>query len=214
MTENNNSGAVPEYVNSASGLVQNISNNLGTVFRHLLPGILIIGAASVAHPSWFFGIDLSSWQHIFVIAVVALALGNIWFAINRYGVHQLADYLMYLCGWKGPARAESWSQFHEDLGKYVADSLCTPTIPSNARQHVSFRASSVLLLYIVAEIGLLARVSHEANTLFERHPRVTLWGSVLILLVAVWQDAITRRIDCHVINFENRIRNPKTNTKP
>jgi hypothetical protein len=95
---------MPPDNNSPSGWVQSISNNLGAVFRHLLPGILIIGAANVAHPSWFCGVDVSSWQHILVIAVVALALGNIWFAINRYGVHQLVDYFMYVFKWKGPAR--------------------------------------------------------------------------------------------------------------
>ncbi len=192
---------MPKNDNSASGLVQSISNNLGAVFRHLFPGILIIGAAAVAHPSWFSGIRITTWQQILISAVVALALGNTWFAVNRYGVHQLVDYAMYLLKWEGPARTASWFKFHDDLGKYAADSLCTPTIPSHARQHVNFRASSVLLLYTVAEIGGLAWFSHESDTLFGRHPQLTLIGSVLIFLAAFWQDAITRRIDYYVVDF-------------
>jgi hypothetical protein len=199
----------PQNDDSPSQWVQSISNNLGAVFRHLFPGVLVIGAADVAHPSWFYGIDTSSWQHILVIAVVALALGNTWFAINRYGVHQLLDYAMYLFRWRGPARTTSWFQFHDDLGKYVAHSLCNSTVPPSVRQHVAFRASSVLLLYIVAEIGLLATFSHEPKTLFERHPQLTPFGSVLIFLVAFWQDAITRRIDYYVVDFEKKNLTPK-----
>jgi hypothetical protein len=190
----------PEEGNS--DLVQSISKNLGAIFRHLFPGILIMGAAAVAHPSWFRGIvDFRSWQHIIVAAVVALAAGNIWFAINRYGIHQFADWLMYLCKWQGPARSDSWLRYTDDLGNYVAESLCTDSISSRARQHVTFRASSILLLYTVAEVGGVAACWKEPKTLFATHPYTILLVSALIFVVAIWQDVLTRRIDYHVVHF-------------
>jgi hypothetical protein len=194
---------------SGTTLVQSISDNLGPVFRHLFPGVLIVGAAAIAHPSWFSGLlDAHSWPHLVIAAVVTLAVGNAWFAFNRYGVHQLVDYVMYLLKWQGPGRTASFFtsliQYNEDVGKYAAESLCIETIPSRARQHVAFRASSVLLLYIVAEIAFVAWYSHEPATLFDRHPRLAVTVSAVIALVALWQDAITRRIDYHVIDFGRR----------
>jgi hypothetical protein len=66
-----------DNADSASTLVQSISNNLGTVFRHLFPGVLIVGAAAVIHPSWFVDrLDTHSWQHLVIIAIIA-PLGNV-----------------------------------------------------------------------------------------------------------------------------------------
>jgi hypothetical protein len=195
--------AMPNGDDTGLEWVHNVSSNLGTVFRHLLPGILIIGAAYVSHPSWFSvnAIDTHSWQHIVLIAIVAVALGNTWFAVNRYGVHQILDYCMYLARFKGPARGESRLKFHDEPGTYVARSLCDAAIPPLARQHVAFRASSVLLLYTVAELGFLAYASHEPNTFFEKHASCTLVVSISIFLVAIWQGAITRFVDYHVVTY-------------
>src|SRR5260370_32067837 len=99
---------------SAPGWVESISNNLGAIFRHILPGIVIMGTAYVAHPAWFpppwstWIVDLGSWQHLLVSSVVGLVVGNTWFAINRYVVHQLADYVLYVFKCKGPARIAPW----------------------------------------------------------------------------------------------------------
>ena len=164
-----------------------------------------MGAAAVAHPSWFLGVDFRSWQQIVVAAVVALSAGNIWFAFNRYGIHQLVDWLMYLFKSQGPARSDSWLGYTEDLGTYVAKSMCTDSISSRGRQHVAFRASSVLLLYTVAEVGAVAAFWNERTMLFATHRyRCTiLLLSALIFVVAIWQDALTRRIDYHVIHFKS-----------
>jgi hypothetical protein len=137
---------VPQDDKSDAGVVQSITNNLGVFFRHLFPGIVIIGAAYVAHKPWFCGFDHGSWQQISIAAIIALTSGNVWYAINRYGIHQALDYLMYLVGIKGPSPSRTRFHYCDDLGKYVADSLCVSEIPQRARQHVAFRAGSVLFL--------------------------------------------------------------------
>jgi len=104
---------------------------------------------------------------------------------------------------QGPARSDSWLGYTEDLGAYVAKSLCTESISSRGRQHVTFRASSVLLLYIVAEVGWVAACWHEPTKLFAAHHCCILLLSALIFVVAIWQDALTRRIDYHVIHFKS-----------
>jgi hypothetical protein len=183
-------------------MIQSISDNLGAFFRHLLPGILIMGAAYAAHPRWFSSVDTHSWQHISIAAVVALAVGNLWFAFNRYAIHQLVDYAMYLLKSKGPAATVSRGNYLDDVGKYAADSLCKSNALSRARQHVAFRTSSILLLYTVAEIGLLVAIWHDPCTLFAQHACWTAIGSLLIFAAAIWQNVITRRIDYYVVSFE------------
>src|SRR6266550_8737091 len=136
-----------------AGLVEEIGKNLGAFFRHLLPGVFILGAAYLAHPLWFQRFNTYSWEHIVLVAIIALAAGNIWFSINRYGVHQLIDYLLYLLDCEGPTKSALWRYGH-DLGHYVTKAL-KADMPAIVRQHIAFRASSVLLLYTVAEASLL-----------------------------------------------------------
>ena len=85
-------------------IVQTVLNNLGVVFRHLLPGVLIMGAARVAFPCWFWWIDSRSWPNLAFAGVIALTVGNVWFTLNRYIVHQLVDFAFYVFGVRGPRR--------------------------------------------------------------------------------------------------------------
>lgn len=190
---------MPEDAKSETGIVQSVADNLGAFFRHLLPGVLVIGAAYIAYPRWFSGITIDSWEHISVVAVVALTAGNVWFAVNRYGVKQFLDYLMYLANIPGPARGEHWLWYHNDLSVYVADSQCVAEIGRLARQHVKFRASSVLLLYIIGEIGFVFLIWHQPGTFFARHRCLVASVSAVVFAAGVWQDAITRRIDYQMV---------------
>lgn len=188
--------------NSDAGMVQEVLDNLGAFFRHLFPGILIMGAAYVAHPSWFSGMDTHSWEHLTIAAVIAVTAGNIWFAFNRHVLQQLVDWILYLFRCEGPAPTASRFKYRSDLGKYVAKSLCATTIPLYARQHVAFRASSILLLYTVAGVGLLFSWWNETNTLFARHPCWITICSVVLFVAGVWQQLITRAIDDLVVHYE------------
>jgi hypothetical protein len=47
-----------------------------------------MGAAYIAHKSWFIKFNPESWQQIVVASVIAVASGNIWFSVNRYGIHE------------------------------------------------------------------------------------------------------------------------------
>ena len=185
---------------SPEGVLADVSRNMGALFRHLLPGIFILCAGFVAHPSWFVGvIDTKSWQHLTLCAVIALAVGNVWFAVNRYAVYQMVDYLAYRVGSLGPvAPTEKWSYF-QTVGKFVAQSLTRSTIPELARQHVAFRTSSVLLLYIIAEVGLLFSGWSETGTFFKNHATYVFFGSAVLFVIAVWQNFITRRVDYEIV---------------
>jgi hypothetical protein len=177
-----------------------VSQHLGAIFRHMLPGALVVGAARLAHPEWFCSLDLRLWQHLVALALLTVVIGNTWFAVNRYGLHQFVDYLLYRMGSNGPAKAhEAQSNYVDDLGKYTYKSLHTPETSARARQHVAFRASTVLLVLTLGEVAILFSFWHAANTVFERHRCWMFVGAALAIVVGIWQMVITRRIDYYVV---------------
>jgi hypothetical protein len=189
-----------DHQDGQSGIIGDVNRSLFAVFRHLLPGVYIVGAAFAAHPSWFASVEPKAWEHIAIAATVALAAGNIWFSVNRYGVHQFIDYLLYLANSPGPVPSSRKRRYLHDLGEYVALSMNAPGLPPLARQHVAFRASAVLLLYTVAEVGLLFAGWHEPGTVFSAYQKPILGASLLVFVVGLWQNVITRRIDYYIIN--------------
>lgn len=101
-----------------------------------------------------------------VIAAIVLTVGNVWFVLNRYVVHQLIEaLLLYPSGRAGPKnkkdeKNKTWLHRHllsyvQALGEYTRDALFSGRVPERARQHVSFRASAVLFIYMVGEVGLV-----------------------------------------------------------
>jgi hypothetical protein len=183
------------------GIIGEIAENLGALFRHLLPGALIIGVARITHPSWFTCFDSSSWSFLAVVGVIAFAVGNAWFSLNRYIIHQFIDYICWHCKLQGPAKDDHVGYF-DHLAKYVREPLLNRDVPERARQHVAFRASSVLLIYTLSELSLLAAVWSEGCALTSgSKPRILLLAGFAVLFVAgVWQNIITRRIDAAVLH--------------
>lgn len=182
-----------------AGLPTEIAQHLGGIFRHMLPGILVIAGARVAHPDWFCAFDFATWQHVFVLGVVSIAVGNAWFALNRYGRHQLVDYFLSLIKSDGPARGNTPWAYLDDLGRYTYKSLHTSNDSKRARQHVQFRASAVLLALTVGELLVAFHFYHAGDSLFARHPHMWIAGAVAFS-VGIWQMVITRRIDYYVVN--------------
>ena len=48
----------------AGSVLADVAQNLGGIFRHMLPGVLVVVGAKLAHPSWFQRLNLQSWQHL------------------------------------------------------------------------------------------------------------------------------------------------------
>jgi len=183
------------------GSIGEITDNLGPVFRHLLPGVLIIGAARITHPSWFSGFNSSSWSFLAVAGTIAIAAGNAWFTVNRYIIHQVVDYGFWRCKLQGPAKSGQ-DGYVDHLAKYVREAQINAGVPERAWQHVGFRASSVLLIYTLSELSFLAAFWSECGAVTAGCiPRIVLLLAASFLLIgALWQDVITRRIDAAVLH--------------
>lgn len=189
-----------------SELAQTILDNLGAIFRHLFPGVLIVGAARMAFPSRFGWIHTDSWSNLAFTGVVALTIGNAWFALNRYIVHQLVDFVFYVVGCPGPRRTGKWWaiwKYPQDLAKYVTSAL-SDRVPPFARQHVIFRSSSVLFIYTVAEVGFLFSCWHEPSTVFADYQGWFKWTSLLIFGLGICQHGLTRAIDSHIVKDDTK----------
>src|SRR5271165_738693 len=187
---------------SKSGLLTDISEHLGPIFRHTLPGVVVVGSAAVAYPKAFNNLDVTSWQHFLLLAVATMTVGNACFALNRYGVHQFADYCLYLIKSGGPSRGDEPWNYLTDLGRYTAKSLHAGDESSRARQHVGFRASTVLLLLTIGEMALIFSYHHSSESKIQGYDFWVRLGGMLALASAFWQMIITRRIDLFVVNPE------------
>lgn len=107
----------------ARGIFADITRHLAGIFRHMLPGVLLVGGFAIAYPDRLRAVDLNSWPHLAVLAVISLAAGNTWYALNRYGFHQLVDYILWRLGYDGPAKTKRSQSYIDDLGRYPHRSL-------------------------------------------------------------------------------------------
>jgi hypothetical protein len=201
MADDNDASKKSGNQDPPKGIISEVANNLGPVYRHLLPGVLVVATAWLVRPCWFAGFHFDSWSYLTVVAVIATALGNASFAVNRYVIHQVVDWFCWRRGWAGPARKEK-NRYREGLATYVSDALWNSKVPERARQHVSFRASSVLLIYLLAEllvvIGLFGHVG--AIVLTCRHRTVLFSFTFVLIAGGIWQNVLTRQIDHAVMS--------------
>jgi hypothetical protein len=174
----------------SGSLVGDISNNLSPIIRHLLPGILILCATHIAYPSWFTRMDLTLWTHVLVAGVIAVVAGNVAFVVNRYFIHQLIDWLAYMLAFEAPAR-KGWPNYLEDLGKHVVNS---DKLSSDIGRHIIFRTSSILFLYTIVELTLIFSFWHDPMSPFALYQLPMRWAGGLILVAAIFQHLIVRRI--------------------
>jgi hypothetical protein len=179
----------------------------------MFPGVLVVGGAALAYPGKFV-VDLKSWQHLVVLVAITVTVGNICFAVNRYGVYQVVDYILYLCKIRGPVRGATPWNFLTDLGRYVRKSLLQTSDRfsrsllqssdrfARARDHVAFRLSAALLLLTFGEVECLAALFHSCKSQLNGHGTPLWIGGLIALVVAFWQMIITRRIDYFLVNDE------------
>jgi hypothetical protein len=195
-------------------MADDIAKHLASIFRHLLPGVLVVGAVGFAFPEQFVRVRLGDTHHQILLAVIALTIGNVWFALNRYFFHQLIDYTFYRCGFNGPAHvAGEPIDFIEDVAKYTRDSLLSPEKGEHdqymhVKQHVKFRASTVLLIFTLGELMILVGSIHSYKSPLFSAPTyakvLLILGGVFMIIVGIVQMAITRRIDFYSVDRGNK----------
>lgn len=199
---------MPNSENKAQGILADVTAHLSGIFRHMLPGVIVIGAAILAYPCWFNRVDFNSWPHLLLLTVIAIAAGNIWFALNRYGIYQVFDYFLYLFKINGPSRGER-SQYLDDLGQYIYRSMHTSEASARARQHVAFRASTGLLICTLGELAFFIGIYHSEYSSIKGYEWELMIGGIITFSIGIWQMILSRRFDYYVTNPE-KINEKKT----
>ena len=187
------------------GIVSDVARHLASIFRHLLPGVLVLGAARLSYPHWFTSFKGDNTYHAVMLGVVTLAVGNVWFALNRYAVHQILDLAFYLMKMPGPVpRDPKKDDYVNDLALFTRDSLAPDNPYQHIQEHVKFRASTVLLIFTVAELLFLITQWHVKESwmgrLADEERRGFAILSFFVFGIGIWQMVITRRIDYYGAN--------------
>lgn len=185
----------------SSGWIADISVHISSIFRHMLPGVLMVGTFFLAYPSKQKCFDFDSWHSLTLLAVLCVVSGNIWFAINRYVIHQFFDYLMWRCSAEAPAMpAEEDVDYLDGLAVFTVRSLSkSRSVDERIREHIRFRGSNILLLLTAGELLLVAAMFNERSSFVSKHPVAFVFFGLALMVGAIWQDIITRRIDYYFV---------------
>lgn len=171
---------------------------IGNVFRHMLPGILIIGVAASAHPSWFDKVSIDKGEWLILLAAVSIVVGNIWLVFHRYFIQQIIDFVFYLLKIQGgPCKAPD-TDYSLEVAKYVDNFFGNLKSKEALAQHIRFRTSSVVLMYIVSEVFIVFSLTSDENSFVCGNSNITLTVGIIGFASSVWQNIITRRIEGEV----------------
>jgi hypothetical protein len=103
--------------------IKQVSDSLGRIFRYMLPGLCVVIAPWLSHPSWFPCIDYSQPRNLLLLAIIARCLGNIWYVFHRYTVHQLMDVYAYWRTTKIKNKAKGYRGYLEWLIGHIPESF-------------------------------------------------------------------------------------------
>jgi len=148
--------------------IKEIASQLSRIFRHMLPGLVVIGAARVGHPKWFPAAPPTQATEIVVLAAIAMAVGNVWYIFHRYTIHQFIDWILYM------RRTRRGTGYLNWLSGFIDDSFRATKNAPEVTEHLHFRSAQIILMFIVSEVIFVFLVWHEPNTVFANH-QTLLW---------------------------------------
>lgn len=181
-------------------LLKSIGSALSTIFRHLIPGVLVVAAVAVSRPSWFGSvlIHITENQWLIVLGVLAVVIGNVWFVLHRYIIQQIVDGFFWLCNAQGgPQRKKG--PYSNQIAEQVWQFFIDQTIPKDIRQHVRFRTSSLILIYITAEVAILASCITEQTSKITPIKCWLFFAGVGVFILAACQNYLIRQIEWRVV---------------
>ncbi len=183
-------------------IVDSVGKTLGQIFRHLLPGIMIVGAAYFSYPDWFEKVDLAKNQWLIVLGAIAIVAGNVWLVFHRYLVQQVVDYLFYWADPKGSPGHSKNSHYPGAVADHVSEFFWNVEEKPDLARHIRFRASSVVLMYIASEVAIVLGSVNPGNCLVGCDRWLMVVLGVAGFLASVCQNFIVRRIEGKIVSSE------------
>ena len=162
-------------------LVKQITDGLSAIFRHMFPGLAIMGVAAISQGHWFPAWStLSDGWHIAVLGAIALTVGNLWYAAHRYTLHQLIDYCYYV---REPGHDARFLSYRNWLRKHIDDSFHVVGEDARLQRHVHFRSAQIILLFIIAEAVLVFSIKPDPHSIVFTYRWWFIGGAILMLFV-------------------------------
>lgn len=177
-------------------IITQITGELSKIFRHLLPGLAILGIAGISHPSWFeeWSTHVDGW-HVAIVGAIALTVGNAWYVFHRYVFHQVIDYFVSL----PQRRGEKFDGYRSWLADHIDKSFQAAESRRQLGNHVHFRSAQIIFLFIIAEAIIVFSIWPQAGTFLDRCRGWTVGaGIALFLWCALIQYHIGHHIDVFV----------------
>jgi len=179
---------------SNSDLLKSVPNEFSRVFRHILPGFIILGFMYCSHPSWFVSVDISKWTYLVVLLVAALIIGNIWYVIHRYTLHNFLDWIMYCIIHKKITGYINWVSSH------IIKSFSIPNEKQQLQKHIHFRSAQIIFVFIIAETLIIFGKWYEPNSLFQNYGQKIFYAGCLLFVVAIIQFTISYFLDIATVD--------------
>jgi hypothetical protein len=125
-------------------------------------------------------------------------VGNLWFILHRYSIQQIIDLIFF--------RLMQEGGYHQWVAKTVCGFYQSGKSHDELKQHIKFRSSSVILMYILAEVLLASVFCAEGSSLLNQcHLKCFLIGaSITIFLAATWQNYIVLVIEQKLVELNGK----------
>jgi len=174
-----------------------ITGEFSRIFRHLVPGVIIVGLLYWSHPSWFTWVTpLDKSLYWIILAVFSIVIGNLWYVIHRFTIHNLIDWVCYRC------RIGTWNKYPLWLSNHIQLSFTPTKDKEELKKFVYFRSSQVILLFIFAEALILFSFWHENSGVFQEYQWIFLGFGSGVFLAGLVQFWIGFNLDVDVVTSQ------------
>ena len=175
--------------------IKEISDQLGRIFRHIVPGLVVVAGAKLAYPVWFNKLNLSNTYHVVVLAAITVVAGNVWYVLHRYTVHQVIDYILHKVKRKVPGKS-----YVEWLADFIERGFRSELKMGKLGEHLYFRSSQIILMFIVSEVFFIFALFCDGKNFVADNRWKILIISVLIFFFSVWQYYISNTVDWIIVD--------------
>lgn len=167
-----------------------ILERLDALFRYVLPGVFVLGATYVSHPSWFCKFSSFGIQTALYLCVLSLVVGFFAYVLHRFSIHQCLDYACWK--WLNKIGEEYRNALRVAVEKGVPE--------KKRNDHIGARSSHLIFLLISIEsFGVFTIMPPDLDSILAAHDRLRC--TILVLSIIAYGFAI---IEYSLVNHLDR----------
>lgn len=164
---------------------EKILANISAMFRHVVPGCVILAFAWLSHPSWFANFDPGDSKHLWIVGLVSLIVGNVAYVLHRAIIHQLVDFSV---SGKWPPKKYPEEVVAKMIEKHVL-------AVKRRRQLIHLKNAQIILSAIFAEVCFVASFFYEPMSHVAARPCFFRWGGAAIFAGSVFAHWVSQHAE-------------------